>query len=117
MNKIAEKIQHEYREMRYLSNYSIFDIESSLIRLAERGFVWVLKDMKDMSEFEKILIEHYLEKFRPNQIYDNLEDTFYLQFKKAVSTLEPTKWRCHQIHSTNTSEPTYQNSIFNNNLI
>ena len=57
-----------------MSNYSILDIESSLKDLAEKGFVWILKDLKENCEAEEILIEHYLNKFRSYQIYDNLED-------------------------------------------
>lgn len=89
MNKIVVRIQQEYREIRDISNYSIFDIESSLKNLAEKGFIWVLKDLKDTSESERILIEHYLNKFRTNQIYDNLEDTFYQQSTKGASTTKP----------------------------
>lgn len=62
--------------MRDKSNYSIFDIESSLKNLAKNGFVWVLKDMRDISGAEAILIEHYLNKFRTNQNYDNLETSY-----------------------------------------
>jgi len=83
LNKIAEQIQQEYRNKRELSNYSIFDIESSLKKLAEKGLIWVLKDMEDISELEEAGIEKYLNDYRANQIYDNLEDYFYLSPKRS----------------------------------
>lgn len=88
MNEKVRQIQQEYQKVRELSNYSIFDIESSLKDLAEKGFVWILKDLKEICEAEEILIEHYLNKFRSYQTYDNLEVNPYLQ-PSIESTAKP----------------------------
>ncbi|WP_077318160.1 four helix bundle protein [Virgibacillus proomii] len=79
MNEIVEQIQGWYRNERELSNYSMMDVGDKLKYLAEKGVIWVLNDMKDMTEIEKIVIESYLNEYRANQIYDNLDDTFSLQ--------------------------------------
>ncbi|RDW18782.1 four helix bundle protein [Oceanobacillus chungangensis] len=74
MNKVVEPIQQDYRKERERVSYSIFDIETYLKYLAEKGLIWVLKDMDDISGLEKVGIEYYLNKYRTNQIYDNLEE-------------------------------------------
>ncbi|RTR26281.1 four helix bundle protein [Robertmurraya yapensis] len=91
MNEKVRQIQQEYQKVRELSNYSIFDIESSLKDLAEKGFVWILKDLKEICEAEEILIEHYLNKFRSYQIYDNLEVNPYLQSSIETAAKPPSQ--------------------------
>ncbi|MBD8069759.1 four helix bundle protein [Bacillus sp. PS06] len=86
MNQVITQIQQKYRENRELKNYSIFDIDISLKELADRGLIWVLKDLKDMSDGEKILIDHYLNEYRANQIYDNLDGIPYLQPSNESAT-------------------------------
>lgn len=39
--------------------------------------------MEDISELEEAGIEKYLNDYRANQIYDNLEDYFYLSPKRS----------------------------------
>ncbi|MCM3443715.1 four helix bundle protein [Metabacillus halosaccharovorans] len=85
MNKIVEQIQQDYRKKRELSNHSIYDIEGSLKELAEKGIIWVLKDLGDICEAEEILIEKYLHVYRANQIYDNLEEFLNIQSPKNLS--------------------------------
>ncbi|ADU28498.1 four helix bundle protein [Evansella cellulosilytica] len=84
-NNIVNQIQREYRRNRELSNYSIFDIEASLKNLAEKGIIWVLKDLRDICEAEEILIEKYLHDYRANQIYDNLEEFLNIQSSKNLT--------------------------------
>ncbi len=91
MNEKVRQIQQEYQKVRELSNYSILDIESSLKDLAEKGFVWILKDLKEICEAEEILIEHYLNKFRSYQIYDNLEVNPYLQPSVETAAKPPSQ--------------------------
>ncbi|UOQ84642.1 four helix bundle protein [Gracilibacillus salinarum] len=74
MNKKVEEIQNWYRNEKELSNYSIMDIGGKLKNLAEKGLIWVLKDLKDTTESERIVINYYLDKYRAVQIYDNLHD-------------------------------------------
>ncbi|NRG47955.1 four helix bundle protein [Bacillus sp. CRN 9] len=74
MNKIVEQVHEWYRNERELSQYSIMDIGEKLKCLAEKGLIWVLKDLKDITEFEEIMINYYLHKYRAVQIYDNLHD-------------------------------------------
>lgn len=89
MNEVIAQIQKKFRENRELTNYSIFDIEISLKELADRGLIWVLKDLRDISDAEKILIDHYLNEYRAKQIYDNLKDIFYLQSSNESATNAP----------------------------
>ncbi|MGP9039418.1 four helix bundle protein [Cytobacillus kochii] len=76
MNKIVEQIHNWYRNERVLCDYSVMDIGEKLKNLAEKGLIWVLKDLKDITEFEEIVINYYLHKYRAVQIYDNLHDVF-----------------------------------------
>lgn len=68
--ELAKQIQQEYRDDREQSNYSIIDIERQLRENAENGVIWVLKGMGDVCDAEKVLIDHYLSKYRTIQIYD-----------------------------------------------
>lgn len=90
MNSIVNRIQEEYRQKRELSNYSIFDIEAVLKNLAESGLIWVLKDMRDICEAERILIEKYLYDYRAKQIYDELEDHLPQQASKKTTNTPPS---------------------------
>ena len=71
MNVVIERTQAKYRNARERANYSIFDIELHLKTLAWEGLIWCLKDMIDLTEAEKVLIDHYLLKCREVQVYDN----------------------------------------------
>lgn len=86
MNEIVEQIQESYRAERIRVSYCVFDIGAYLNDLAEKGLIWVLKDQKNISNPEKILIEHYLNEYRANQIYDNLEEFLNIQSPKELST-------------------------------
>ncbi|AIF42151.1 four helix bundle protein [Virgibacillus sp. SK37] len=79
MNEIVEQIQVDYRKLREHCNYSFIEVGDELKYLAEKGVIWILKDMEDITEFEEIIIDSYLDTYRANQIYDNLNDTFSLQ--------------------------------------
>ncbi|AIF45133.1 hypothetical protein [Virgibacillus sp. SK37] len=70
MNETVEKTQDEYRDFRESISYCIFDIESKLVQLAEEGRIWMIQGMKDLTESELILINHYLSDKRELQIYD-----------------------------------------------
>lgn len=72
MNETIARIQMEYRDYRELTSFSIFDIEKELIRLANEGKIWMIKGMKDLTESETILINHYLNEKRELQIYDSI---------------------------------------------
>ncbi|MDY0407399.1 four helix bundle protein [Paracerasibacillus soli] len=89
MNETVEQIQDWYRNERELSNYSIIDVEDKLKYLAEKGLIWILKDMKDINELEKIVIDSFLNKYRANQVYDNLNDFRNLQPSNKASTKKP----------------------------
>ena len=91
MNEIAERTQESYRKERERVSYSVLDIEVYLKNLAEDGLIWVLKEMRDISEIEKITIEYYLNKYRANQIYDNLEEFLNIQSPKDLSTVTQRK--------------------------
>jgi four helix bundle protein len=91
LNEVITHIQQKYRENRELNVYSIFDIEFSLKELAGRGLIWVLKDLKDISDAEKILINHYLIEYRANQIYDNLDQFLNMQTQKDHSAATSEK--------------------------
>lgn len=89
MKNIVKQIQKSYQAERIGVSYCIFDIGTYLNNLAEKGFIWILKEMKDLSDAEKILIDHYLKEYRANQIYDNLEESLDIQspnnFSAAIS--------------------------------
>lgn len=70
MNETVARVQEEYREFRELSSYNIFDLESKLVQLAESGAIWMVQGIKDLTEAEAILIDHYLSEKRELQIYD-----------------------------------------------
>jgi four helix bundle protein len=89
MNEIVEQIQQKYRKERDLCNFSIMDIGMNLKNLAEKGMIWVLKDQKDISEYEEIMIEFYLNKYRVNQNYDNLDNLLLLPTSKEEPTRTP----------------------------
>jgi len=72
MSEKTARIQKEYRKYRELTSFSIFDIEKELIRLANEGKIWMIKGMKDLTESETILINHYLNEKRELQIYDSI---------------------------------------------
>ncbi|WP_033827187.1 four helix bundle protein [Bacillus andreraoultii] len=79
MNRIVEQEQESYRRKREQVSFNIIDVGAYLNELAEKGLVWALKGMTDLSEPEDFLIEKYLSIYRANQIYDNLEETFNIQ--------------------------------------
>ena len=91
MDNIVEQIHNWYRNERELCNYSIMDIGEKLINLAEKGLIWVLKDLRDITEFEEIVIDYYLHKFRAVQIYDNLHDLFPIPSSNNECTSTPSK--------------------------
>ncbi|MCM3390614.1 hypothetical protein M3649_21250 [Ureibacillus chungkukjangi] len=62
----------EYRNARERAYYSIFDIEHLLKTLAFNGLIWGLKEMPDLTRAEEILIDYYLDKFRENQVYEDV---------------------------------------------
>lgn len=70
MNPMVQEVQSTYRKARANTNYSIFDIESCLQQLAAKGVIWMVQKMKDLTEAESILINHYLSENREHQIYD-----------------------------------------------
>lgn len=70
MNLAVAKAQMEYRNLRELTFFNIFDIENTLIHLANEGKIWMIQGMKDLAESESILINHYLNEKRELQIYD-----------------------------------------------
>ena len=70
MNEAAVRIRGEYQNFREATAFSIFDIESRLEQLADEGKIWLLHGMKDLTEAESILINHYLNEKREFQIYD-----------------------------------------------
>jgi hypothetical protein len=72
MNPKVEKVQHMYRSSRKEANYSIFDIETMLKKLADSGVIWMLKDMEDLTSAESILINYYLHEKRELQTYDSV---------------------------------------------
>ncbi|MEC5424283.1 four helix bundle protein [Virgibacillus sp. C22-A2] len=94
MNQVVEQIQGWYRNERELSNYSIMDVGDKLKYLAEKGLIWILKDMKDNTEFEKIVIDSFLNKYRANQVYDNLNAHFDL--KPSNQTPQPNSYEIPQ---------------------
>lgn len=67
---MVEEVQFKYKHAREAANYSIFDIECLLEQLAAEGVIWMIKPMKDLTEAETILINHYLNEKRELQIYD-----------------------------------------------
>ncbi|WP_430789102.1 hypothetical protein VBD025_02785 [Virgibacillus flavescens] len=74
MNSMVQRTQLKYRNEREGVNYSIIDIEFSLKTLAREGLIWTLQGMKDLTESEEVLILHYLNEFREEQIYDNVDN-------------------------------------------
>lgn len=72
MNEVAYREQNNYRQKREEICYSIMDIEEYYKAIAKRGLIWILKDMQDLCEAERILIDYYLVQERENQIYDDL---------------------------------------------
>ncbi|WP_368901900.1 hypothetical protein [Oceanobacillus oncorhynchi] len=76
MNKIAKQVQELYRAEREEACYNIMDVEKYLIKIAEEGLIWILKGMKDISDVELVAIDYYLNLYRGNQIYDNLDISF-----------------------------------------
>jgi four helix bundle protein len=89
LNEIVEQIQDSYRKERERVLYSIFDIEPYLENLAEKGVIWILKDMGDISVLEKVGIEYYLNQYQANQIYDNIEEHFNIQTSNEHPTVNP----------------------------
>lgn len=91
LNAKVEQIKDWYRNERKFSNYSIIEIGDILKELAEKGVIWVLKDLKDISEYEEIIIDSYLNKYRADQVYDNLDEHFQIHPLKKESTTESSK--------------------------
>lgn len=67
------------------------DIGEKLKYLAEKGLIWVLKDLKDITDFEVIVIDSYMIEYRENQIYDNLDDFIELLALNDECPISPTK--------------------------
>ncbi|WP_400244973.1 four helix bundle protein [Niallia sp. JL1B1071] len=111
MNEKVKQIQQEYREIRELSNYSIFDIESSLKSFAEKGFVWILKDLKDICEAEGILIEHYCDKFSSCQIYDSLEDSLSSKPSNESASTSPNQSSLNIVPVHKEKQPKHQQHL------
>lgn len=70
MNVTVERTRMKYRNERERACYNIFDIEFALKILAWEGLIWCLQEMPDLTKAEVILINHYLKKYRKNQVYD-----------------------------------------------
>ncbi|WP_071396608.1 hypothetical protein [Bacillus tuaregi] len=71
MNILVDRTQTKYRDAREKSCYNILDIEYLLKTLACEGLIWCLQGIFDLTEAEKVLIDHYLLKYREVQVYDN----------------------------------------------
>lgn len=104
MNKKVEEIQNWYRNERELSNYSIMDIGDKLKNLAEKGLIWVLKDV-DITESEEIVVDYYLHKYRSVQIYDNLQHLFPIPPSNDECASTPSK-SSKQINPLQKQQPT-----------
>jgi four helix bundle protein len=91
LNKKVEEIQNWYRNEREVFNYSIMDIGEKLKNLAEKGLIWVLEDLKDTTESERIVINYYLDKYRAVQIYDNLQHLFPIPPSNSQCAITPSK--------------------------
>ncbi|MQR93691.1 hypothetical protein [Fictibacillus phosphorivorans] len=72
MNIIVKRTRMKYQNAREQACYSIFDIEYNLKKLAFEGLIWCLQGMPDMTKAEEILINHYLNEYRENQVYDEI---------------------------------------------
>lgn len=70
MNPMVIEVQSTYRQAREEANYSIIDIECMLKEFADKGILWMLPGMKDLTDAESILIKHYLYEKREFQFYD-----------------------------------------------
>jgi four helix bundle protein len=79
---ITDQIQENYRKNREKYNYSLIDVGEIIEDLAEKGIVWVLKDIKDITKYEQIIIDFYLNEYSSKQVYDNLEEIFNSQTSK-----------------------------------
>lgn len=75
MNETVLRTQMEYQNFRELVSFSIFDIESRLVQLAEEGKICMIKEMNNLTESETILVNHYLNEKRELQIYDFTQPT------------------------------------------
>ncbi|MBS4220064.1 hypothetical protein KHA96_17265 [Bacillus sp. FJAT-49711] len=75
MNEAVARTQMEYREFRELVSFSIFDIQSKLVQLADEGKAWMIQEMENLSEAETILMNHYLNEKREQQNYDSAQST------------------------------------------
>lgn len=82
MNILVDRTRMKYRYARERACYNIMDIESLLKTLAIEGVIWSLKDMPDITNSEEILINHYLNEYRVNQVYDEFS-------KPLISSCEP----------------------------
>lgn len=110
MNEIVEQIQKDYRKFREQCNYSFIDIGDKLKGLAEKGIVWILKDLKDISEYEEIIIDSYLNKYRANQIYDNLENHFKLHFSNQEAAPNQSSQIVTSPHYDSNNQQQYLNA-------
>lgn len=70
LNIIVERTRMKYRNERERACYSIFDIEFALKSIAWEGLLWCIQDMPDLTRAEAILINHYLNEYRENQVFD-----------------------------------------------
>ncbi len=66
------------------------DIGDKLKNLAEKGLIWVLKDV-DITESEEIVVDYYLHKYRAVQIYDNLQHLFPIPPSNDECASTPSK--------------------------
>jgi hypothetical protein len=79
INPVVHEIQSTYRHAREEANYSILDIECLLKELADQGAIWMNQDIKDLTESESVLINHYLSLKREPQNYGLVQSPVILQ--------------------------------------
>ena len=97
MNENVSRTQMEYRNIRELVSFSIFDIESRLVQLAGEGRIWRIKEMNDITESETIIINHYLNEKRELQIYDLVQSTALTKIPhNVIHQNEQTKFQTKQ---------------------
>ncbi|WP_179867344.1 four helix bundle protein [Terribacillus saccharophilus] len=88
MNSLVRRVLEDYWKFREINN-DIEKIGIYLRKLAEDGLIWILKGT-DICEVEKIVIEKFLNDYRAEQVYDNLEDIHYIQPLIDTTTNTPS---------------------------
>lgn len=107
MNNTTLKTQKRYRKEREQINFSIIDLNELYKKIAEEGLLWTLKDMKDLCEAETILINHYLNKYRSLQTYDNLETSSTTSPHSKTSSTQFSLKNSNESHLTVNSVKTF----------